>query len=362
MVPVLKEALRKLAYDTGALGALHRLAHRNCLTVVMFHRVLSPRDPRWAGADPEYTISDTLFAEALDFLRRHYSVVSLYQVLDALEGAGLPRRPLLVTIDDGWADTAEYALPALRHLGLPAAVFVAAGAIGRREAFWEERLYAAWRRGDAAIPTLQGGWQGGGAAGAPSALLDNSEPSLRALVMALGRAPEEARDAALASLSEPKGEPAHMLSPDQLRLLARSGIAVGVHGYSHVPLTEADPALELARARAALQRHLPESDHRALGTLSFPHGRYDATTVAVALACGFSLMFTSDPVGTPLSAGRRLTSRLLGRIDIPASAIVAPDRRLSPARMATWLFRRPAARLALDPGIAEKTVRSLRKN
>lgn len=354
MVPALKETLRRLAYASGALGALHRLRDRNRLTVVMFHRVLSLGDPRWAGADPEYTISDTLFAEALEFLRRHYSVVSLDQVLDALEGVALPRHPLLVTIDDGWADTAEYALPALRTLGLPAAVFVAAGVIGRRDPFWEERLYSAWRRGVATVPALQAEWRGRGAEGEPPTLTDNSEPSLRKLVSALGRAPEATRDAVLASFREPDPGPPHMLTADQLRLLARSEIAVGVHGHSHTPLTETDAKAELKRARAALEAILANPDSRALRTLSFPHGRYDAAAVTAALGSGFTLMFTSDPVRTPLSRGRRLRNRLIGRIDIPAAAIEAPDGRLDRARMATWLFRRPTRRLAPDPGAPEK--------
>ena len=69
LVTKLKRLLRSVAYQTGVLSAMHRLTNRNHLTVVMFHRVLSARDPRWAGADPEYTMSDKLFAEVLEFLK-----------------------------------------------------------------------------------------------------------------------------------------------------------------------------------------------------------------------------------------------------------------------------------------------------
>jgi peptidoglycan/xylan/chitin deacetylase (PgdA/CDA1 family) len=135
-----KSALRRLVYGCGLLTARHRLINRDRLTVVMFHRVLSTQDPRWVGADPEYTLSDATFASVIDFLKRHYSIVALDDLLASLEGRRLPPCPLLITLDDGWADTAQYALPTLRALALPAVVFVAVGAVGQREAFWGAAL------------------------------------------------------------------------------------------------------------------------------------------------------------------------------------------------------------------------------
>lgn len=358
MIARLKHSLRRLAYATGALGAMHRLVNRDRLTVVMFHRVLSPRDPRWAGADPEYTMSDALFSHTLAFLRRHYSIVSLAALLDAMDGAGLPPCPLLITIDDGWADTAEFALPALQGLSLPATVFVAAGAVDRQEAFWEERLYAAWRQRRATVPEMReraGLYSGEDARASPHG---NSESALRALVTALGRASEAERSSLLATLPEAANEPQHMLSTEQLHLLARHGIAIGVHGLSHAALTEVDAAAELTRARFILQERLRGIYRSPMRALSFPHGRYDATAIDAALACGYSLLFTSDPVLTPLSRHRRLASCLLGRVDIPASAVTGEHERPDEARMATWLFLRRAGRLALDPGSGFPTPRS----
>ena len=68
MVPVMVSSLiKKALYVTGALGLYHRLRNRDTLTVIMFHRVLEPQDPRWASCDPDYTVSASLFSESLRF-------------------------------------------------------------------------------------------------------------------------------------------------------------------------------------------------------------------------------------------------------------------------------------------------------
>jgi peptidoglycan/xylan/chitin deacetylase (PgdA/CDA1 family) len=343
----IKSALRGAVFGCGALTARHRLINRDRLTVVMFHRVLSPEDPRWVGADPEYTLSDARFADAIAFLRRYYSIVALDDLLASLDGRGLPPCPLLITLDDGWADSAQYALPELRALALPAVVFVAAGAVGRREAFWQERLYAAWRTRKITVAQLTEQAATLGVLPDGTEKLENSETALRRCISALEGAPTEPRSRLVDALAMPSAGPDQMLSGDQIRLLAESGIAVGAHGYSHEPLTGLDAVDELKRARTRLEQYVSHA-HSPLRALSFPHGRYDAATLAAATRAGFELMFTSDPVLTPLSRARRLGDRLIGRIDVPASAITDAGGRFSPARMATWLFLRSARRLAVD--------------
>ena len=134
-------------YRGGILDGYHRLRNRWRLTVVMFHRVLDEQDARWFSADPTWTVSARVFAECLEFFQAHYNVVGIEQLRQACTNQQpLPERPLLITFDDGWADNAEYALPCLRATGLPAVVFVVAGAVGQSE-LWNERLGRAWRSG-----------------------------------------------------------------------------------------------------------------------------------------------------------------------------------------------------------------------
>ena len=106
-------AVQRALYYSGALDAYHRRRNRDRLTVIMFHRVLAPADPRWRTADPEYSLRDDLFAATLGFFKRHYHVVALDDVIAARAGGPrLPERPLLITFDDGYRSNLVEALPA----------------------------------------------------------------------------------------------------------------------------------------------------------------------------------------------------------------------------------------------------------
>src|SRR5262249_18700325 len=125
MLDAAKSAIKRLLYAGGALSLYHRLRNRSALTVAMFHRVLSPKDPRWNGALPHWTLAEDVFDDCLSFFKRHYTIVGLQDLLGSLRGErSLPPRSLLLTFDDGYADNEEYALRLLRRHGLPAVVFI----------------------------------------------------------------------------------------------------------------------------------------------------------------------------------------------------------------------------------------------
>jgi peptidoglycan/xylan/chitin deacetylase (PgdA/CDA1 family) len=76
------------------------------------------------------------FAAQLDYLAENdYRVVRLRDVEDFLAGRrALPDRAVVITIDDGYASTYEYAFPLLKQHGFPATVFVYTDFIGARDA------------------------------------------------------------------------------------------------------------------------------------------------------------------------------------------------------------------------------------
>lgn len=330
--------LLRLAYRSGLMGAYHRWANRDTLTVVMFHRVLPPGDPRAAGADADYTVSASLFSEALGFFRRHYHVVDLAAVRAAhAEARPLPPRALLITFDDGWADNAHFALPALREAGLPAVIFVAADVIDRPAAFFQEALVDAWQSGRLAPEALGEIAAGAGVALAPASL-SRTAAALRKLIAALEALTEAQREGLLAPHAAALAPPVRqMLTGAELRALRDGGVAVGSHGKTHRPLTSvADLDAELDGSRrllAACTGEVPD-------TLSFPHGRFDAAVAAAARRHGFALLFTSI-VGLNAVRGNRVPG-LLARVGFDTALAAGPDGRLDAARVAAYYFRRPA--------------------
>jgi peptidoglycan/xylan/chitin deacetylase (PgdA/CDA1 family) len=85
--------------------------------ILVYHSICeSP--PDWIAP---FTVSPAVFATHLDAIKasgRHALTASEY--VDAVRGrAVLPPRPVLITVDDGFADFADYALPALAEREMP---------------------------------------------------------------------------------------------------------------------------------------------------------------------------------------------------------------------------------------------------
>jgi peptidoglycan/xylan/chitin deacetylase (PgdA/CDA1 family) len=348
MKSIVASAARSALYGSGALDLWDRFKSVDYVTVVMFHRVLQPDDARWHGADPEWTISSQLFEASLNFMRKHYSVVALDDLLAAQEGPRLPTRPLLITLDDGWADNADYAAAILTQLGLPAVLFVVADAIDRREAFWQERLFAAWQLKRIQLSTVRECARSLDIALTGAAAKGESAQALRAIIASLEMLESAFRErllAALSALTELSETPNQMISTKQLRALARGGVAIGSHGETHQPLTLVDARSELAAARRRIGEALADPTYPGLATLSFPHGRYNGDVVTAARNSGIRLMFTSDAVLTPLAADGRLSGDLLGRLHIPTHAITDSSGKFAAGRLAGWLRARSTVAL-----------------
>jgi len=333
---MLSDLAKKWLYGSGLLGLYHRLRNRRTLTVIMFHRVLDAADPRWRSCDPDYTLEAGLLEACLAFFRRHYRIVSVEDVLAARRsGTPLPPRALLVTFDDGWSDNADFALPRLARAGVPGLLFVVADVVGRRLAFYQERIVGGWRLGRLRVADL---------AAAAGLTADGEDiASLRLVIAAIERLDETERTQALAPFADALDDGLrHMVTPEELQALEHGGIAIGTHGKTHTPMPHAaDLDAELGGARTAVATYLAGSTPPA--TMSFPHGRYDAAIAERARAAGFELVFTSDPTINP--AGDR-PGWLLGRLGFEQSGIVDRAGRFRPDKLALHLFRRPIRALA----------------
>jgi len=162
------------------------------LRILAYHAIADLSD------DPvlaEYGVPPRLFEAQLDsLLDGGWSFADLDAVLAALAGEGrLPRKALLLTFDDAYADLRDVASPILAKRGLPGVVFAVAGKLGGTNE-WDRKIRAT---------TLD------------------------------------------------------LLDADGLRAVAAAGIEVGAHTVSHRPLTKlAEPEWEgeIAGSAVALER------------------------------------------------------------------------------------------------------------
>lgn len=330
-----KDILRTALYRCGVLGAWHRWRNRRALTVLMFHRVLPVDDPDFALVEREFTLTLDGFRRTLDFVQRHYNVVSLHELQAARQGRiNLPPTPLLITFDDGWRDTLVHAVPELTRRKLPAVLFLASEVLALESPrWWQDVLVSALGQSGAAVRMCRAaGWteipHGSMIQVLTAHLAAMREPERRAWLQA--NAPDV----------EAQVVQRQMVLLHELQAVDANVLAIGGHGHTHSPLTlAADPAGEFQASQAVL-----EGLGQGVRSMSFPHGAWTPELVAQARSAGFEWIFTSEPV-LPEASRWRQPLPALGRIHVPENVWTCKNGCIAPERLATFLFFRAVQRL-----------------
>lgn len=96
--------------------------------VLMYHQISARPHPAFR----KYTVTPRAFAAQVRWLAAAgYSTVTPDQLADARAGVGgLPRRPVMLTFDDGFLECVEHALPVLRAHGFSGVFYLVAGQVG----------------------------------------------------------------------------------------------------------------------------------------------------------------------------------------------------------------------------------------
>ncbi len=103
--------------------------------VLLYHRVVElDRDPYRLCVTPGH------FAEHLEVLQRRRLLMSLRDLIRAIEENSIPRRAVVMTFDDGYADNLEIAKPLLERSNAPATLYVVSGNVGHHREFWWDEL------------------------------------------------------------------------------------------------------------------------------------------------------------------------------------------------------------------------------
>jgi len=310
------------------------------LTIVMYHYVRPlgrSRFPAIKGLDL------ALFDEQLEYLARHYCVVGVDVVLEALEtGAALPRRAALLTFDDGYLDHYTYVFPRLAARGWSGAFFPPASSAIDRKVLDANKVHfvlASTADLDSIIGLIERSCREEGGADLAACrekywkpgVYDDARVNYVKRMLQVGL-PEDLRTklagqlfARYVSADETAFAEELYANVEQLRHMVGAGMHVGSHGDRHRWLSslgadeqkaELEGSLRLLRAVGA-----PADRH----TLCYPYGDYDGRTLELAAACGFKAGFTTKVALAQVDAAHRWVLPRLDTNDLPKSRDAAGD-------------------------------------
>lgn len=225
----------------------------------MYHSVQD--DPAAASLDQLGGIihSAKVFQGQMEIIARHFAAVTLEQILSFLGGdKALPRRPVVVTFDDGYRDNFQVAKPILDKFGIPAVFYVAVDSIQRQSLPWPSQLRHIFLTGTAVswVDSRGTAWP-----------LDTREQRLQAYEEAskhcaklAGQAQKGFLESARSELhAAPLTSNHHMMTWDELRALSCGGHTVGSHTVTHPNMAQIQPELaevEFAESKLRLEREL----------------------------------------------------------------------------------------------------------
>jgi peptidoglycan/xylan/chitin deacetylase (PgdA/CDA1 family) len=214
------------------------------------------------------------------------------EVLEAVEKrTPLPKRAVLITFDDGYADFAKIAWPILKQFRLPATMFVPTAYPDHPEqAFWTDALYqafAATARTEINVAPF------GRLALLP---LDQKRRSLRAIqdhVTTISHwEAQRLVDSVCSEVGVSRVQGGSVLSWKQLRELASEGLTLGSHTRTHAIMTKIAPEQMREEVRGS-QEDLQREIGASLPIFCYPNGNHNDTVVSVLREQGIRLAFTT---------------------------------------------------------------------
>jgi len=285
---VLRRAFAQALFQTGGIRAAERVARwwqgrfRKAgdkrtgsvfspkSAILCYHRIGTRGVPLYSG------LPRSVFEQQIAYLRKHYRIISLEELLTERESAKNNVPGVVITFDDGYADLYSEAFPVLRQYEVPATIYLVAGAIQSGEIPWYDRIFVAFQvaPADKLMQEL----------GLPDAIrLETPKQRLVAAaryIFTLRTLRDAERRERCDSLQRRFPLPLdpimnRMLTWSQIREMQSAGISFGSHTMSHPMLSKLNSRellYELRDSRNVIENEL----QRPVPDFSYPFGTWDS--------------------------------------------------------------------------------------
>jgi peptidoglycan/xylan/chitin deacetylase (PgdA/CDA1 family) len=290
MKAAIELAMCRAAYHSGLLDVATRFIEpparsrpQGTFQILVYHRVSAEGD-RFVPA-----VSAVTFERYVKYLRDHFVVLSLTDLVAAAEEERIPARAIAITFDDGYEDTYLHACPILHRYNVPATVFLATGLMDSDDPMWNDAIGTVIR--NTTCPVLDGV---PGCAPLPLTTTQQRLQTLERTLEALKVYPPAERAELTRqigrTLKVPVARGPRMLRWEQVREMHTHGIEFGAHTVNHPILTsipEAEAAHEISESKRCIEERL----QAPVAHFAYPNGRardFDETTKRLVRQAGFS--------------------------------------------------------------------------
>lgn len=308
----------------SGVNAAGMALRRDSLAVLCYHRVLDATDPEYGSADPALVTTSHVFERQMEIISRCFHPVGLRETLQWSDGQGhLPPRAVLVTFDDGTADTYSTAFPIMKRFCIPGVVFLATGFIGTRERHWTDVVHEriAARSGRRAAS---------------------------AEVERLKRMPSSDRYEVIQDLVAKANRSTGCipnLTWEQVEEMSARGFEFGSHTRNHVILPP-EPDDTVRRELSASAEDIGLRLGHTPTVIAYPDGQFDARLMRLAGESGLRLAFTCDEG----FASRRCDSFAFPRLLMHDGISTTRAGDFSPSMFLTYLAGTIPRRYRRTPG------------
>ena len=294
----IRRTIGRIGVRSALFGLCHNVRHLAAreLRILAYHRVIDPAH----AFDPE-NVSANLenFDWQMGYVKANYDVITLAELVAAKGNpAALPKRPAIITFDDGFADNYFNAFPILQRHKLSALFSVITSMIDQQEMFWFDRAAClANRLGEGSLLH----------AGQFSRTIINAQrPSVtKELLQHLKDLPDASRMAQMEEIDEQLQDcmpgmlelaPHYPLNWQQICIMSEAGMEIGSHSHSHPILSQLEDTAaveaELITSRAIIEAKTSKD----CIVIAYPEGldyAIDARVIAACESAGYSVGLTS---------------------------------------------------------------------
>ena len=284
-----------------------------------------------------------LFRRQLEFFKKHFNVVRMEDVINAVQNQQkevLPENPLLLTFDDGYIDNFTFAFPLLEEFGFQGSFFIPGKTFRTHQLLDVNKIHYILAAADINLLVQDVFERLDYYRGAEYPIQSNEELFKQYAVanrfdsketifvkrILQTVLPEKLRNKISSDLfekyvgiSEEKLAYELYMNAEQIRMMKRHGMFIGLHGYDHywlgnLPIDEMQSDVD--NAIDALREFIDEK----AWVMNFPYGSYNQDVVQYVKDKGAVLGLTTEVRIAEIGVDNRFTLPRLDCNDFPAKS------------------------------------------